>query len=338
MYKKLVIILVFLLMVSLSIMKTTVAQSTTVYINPQLTTVEEIGQAFEVNVSISQVTDLAAWEFKLYYESSVLNATSITEGPFLKSIGNTTGLIPFSFTDSYNTTHGRIWFACTLTGQDLGASGNGTLATITFKAKGPGIANLVLAGTDLLDSKMPPNRISHTTQSGKVQVTFRNIAIIDVKAWKTVIGLGCTLPINVTALNLGFPTGTFNVTVYVNETATQTQGVILPDQTQVTIPFAWNTTNFAKGKYTLSAYAWPVPGENNTADNRFVDGWIIVSILGDVDGSFRVDGVDLAFLAGAWFSKRGDPNWNPNADIDDSGRVDGGDLAILGSNWFKGDP
>jgi len=31
--------------------------------------------------------------------------------------------------------------------------------------------------------------------------------------------------------------------------------------------FTWNTTSFAKGNYTIDAYAPPVPNEMDTTDN-----------------------------------------------------------------------
>jgi len=76
----LTITLAILLMANFSMVKTSptaTAQTTMVYVDPQLTTIDEIGKTFEINMSISQVTDLAAWEFKLYYESSPLNAINI---------------------------------------------------------------------------------------------------------------------------------------------------------------------------------------------------------------------------------------------------------------------
>jgi hypothetical protein len=41
--------------------------------------------------------------------------------------------------------------------------------------------------------------------------------------------------------------------------------------------------SFARGNYTISAYAKPVPGETDTADNNFTGGWVIVSIKGGSD-------------------------------------------------------
>lgn len=70
-----------------------------------------------------------------------------------------------------------------------------------------------------------------------------------------------------------------------------------------------------------------------TANN---DTTFYVKVPGDVDGNFRVDGIDLALLGAAWWSTPLDPHWNEECDFDQSGRVDGADLAMLGAYWGYG--
>ena len=91
--------------------------------------------------------------------------------------------------------------------------------------------------------------------------------------------------------------------------------------------------SFAYGNYTLSAYAWPVPGETNTANNNFTDGWVVVTIPGDLNGDFKVNLVDLVMLANAYGSKPGDLNWNPNADLNGNGVIDLADLVTCAIHY-----
>jgi len=122
-----------------------------------------------------------------------------------------------------------------------------------------------------------------------------------------VVCQGFSATINVTVANQGDITETFNVTAYANVTAIQTETLTLTSGNSTTPAFTWNTTGFAKGNYTLSAYAEPVPGETNTADNNLTGGWVIVSIAGDVTGGTRnpwdfvpdgkCDGKDIALVA-----------------------------------------
>ncbi|MFX0206688.1 MAG: dockerin type I domain-containing protein, partial [Candidatus Hodarchaeota archaeon] len=57
----------------------------------------------------------------------------------------------------------------------------------------------------------------------------------------------------------------------------------------------------------------------------------------DLDGSGRVDVIDIVIVALAFGSRPGDPHWNPYADINQDGVVDIQDIVILaihfGETW-----
>jgi len=458
-YASTIISLTILVILSLIITVQVKANSTTVYVEPSLTSIE-FSQTCQINISISQVIDLAGWEFKLYYPNSILNATSIEEGPFLKSAGSTLYL-NLSFTDNYNATHGLIWAACSLQGSGPGTNGNGTLATITFKAKYAGNANLTLADTDLVDSQMPPNHIPHSTIGGMIRVVWglHDIAITNVTSLKTVVGQNCTTNVSVTVENQGACTETFNLTLYasrpdvgvvninlygashsikngwgftqdtitspgptiivkkgdiINLTLTSFDHLLhnffvdyngnkIPDTGEplsrdfgeafpdtinykfiadktgkfkyyswydvdimygnftvidpeiltieisskeitlnggelTTLTFTWNTTGFSKGNYTIWAYAWPVLGETDTADNTFTDGTIYVSLVGDVNVDGKVDMMDIGWICLAYGSYPGCPNWNPNMDINNDNKVDMIDIGFACIHYGETDP
>jgi len=137
-----------------------------------------------------------------------------------------------------------------------------------------------------------------------------DIAVTDVKPLKPVVGQGYICPVNVTVTNEGYFTETFSLTLYAETMppGTPIETIIvnnlLSGETR-NVTFTWNTTGFAKGNYTISAYAWPVPGETDTADNRYIDGWVLVSKVGDLGGGLPprffacdgvVDGLDLALF------------------------------------------
>jgi uncharacterized repeat protein (TIGR01451 family) len=56
---------------------------------------------------------------------------------------------------------------------------------------------------------------------------------------------------------------------------------------------------------------------------------------GDLDGSGRVDGLDLGRLGLAFGSTPDDNNWDSDADLNGDGMVDGKDLTLLGENFGK---
>ena len=165
-----------------------------------------------------------------------------------------------------------------------------------------------------------------------------DVAVTGIKPSKTCIAQGYSTLINVTIENQGGDTGTFNITAYANTTGIQTKVVTLASGNRTTVTFTWNTAGFAKGKYIVSAFAEPVLGEIDTGDNMLADGWIAVTIPGDVNGDFVCDGKDIAIIARAYGTTPDKPLWNPNADINGDLRVDGKELAIAAKNFGQRDP
>jgi parallel beta-helix repeat protein len=113
-----------------------------------------------------------------------------------------------------------------------------------------------------------------------------DIGITSITTSKTVVGQGYSLNITIKILNYGINTETFNVTAYANTTIIDAiANITLASRNSTILTFIWNTTGFAEGNYTITAYAWPVPGETDTADNSLPDGWVFVTIAGSVGGS-----------------------------------------------------
>jgi hypothetical protein len=109
--------------------------------------------------------------------------------------------------------------------------------------------------------------------------------------------------------------------------------------------FVLNTAGYPYGNYTVYAYASPVTGETNIANNNCTSGVMKVTISGDLKGDFKVSLSDLTILARAYSSHSANhdylgepasPNWNPNADISGDGHpVSLSDLTILAKNYRK---
>jgi hypothetical protein len=154
------------------------AQSTVVWVNPAST----VGPTspFSVTVDVDDFTDLYAWEFKLYYNNTILTVTSATAGDLLNNTvgtANTWGLVK-SVNDAYNATHGQVWITQTILGHRAGATANpgtGQLATITFTVDGPtGTTPLSLVDTKLVGYNYAAksiHAIAHTTTDGSVTIS-----------------------------------------------------------------------------------------------------------------------------------------------------------------------
>jgi hypothetical protein len=127
-----------------------------------------VGDSFIANVSVADVFNLCGYEFKLYYNSTVMNGTQVIEGSFLKSGGRTFFRI-MNFTDHYDSTHGVVWIVCSLSGNVSGISDSGVLATIKFESVSVGDSvPLDLVDVELFDSSGSP--IPHEVFDGTVTV------------------------------------------------------------------------------------------------------------------------------------------------------------------------
>lgn len=204
---------------------------------------------------------------------------------------------------------------------DFGDGTNATGVTLDHGYEHNGTYTITLSVTD-------DDGMSASTSTIKNVLNRPDIAVSNVTSSKTVLGQGYSLEINVTVTNRGDRVETFKVTIYAGATSITTQAITLTTGNSTTITFRWNTTGFAKGNYTIWAYAWPISGETNTADNSFTGGLVLVTIPGDVDGNFKVDMDDIVLLCGSFGSKAGQPKYNPNYDIDGNGQIDMGDIII----------
>jgi hypothetical protein len=185
---------------------------------------------------------------------------------------------------------------------------------------------------------------ANITDSNGVQATSNNatitvgprtpeVTITNVKCSKTVIGRGYGANVTVTAVDLATYSEMVNITVYANTTIIGSQNVTLPSGNSTDFTFAWNTTAFAYGNYTVSACAVPLTNETNPATSSFTGGSVAVTIVGDVNGDFKVDMKDIALVARAFGSKPGSSNWNPNADVNSDGKIDMKDIALVARNF-----
>jgi uncharacterized protein (DUF2141 family) len=165
-----------------------------------------------------------------------------------------------------------------------------------------------------------------------------DVAVTTVAPSKPAAGQGYPCNVNVTVANHGGYNETFNVTAYANQTTIGKQTITLPIGNSTTITFMWNTTGFAYGSYTISAYATPVPSETDTANNNCTGGTVKVTIPGDLNGDGTVDVSDFGILQRAWGSSPGMSNWDPRADINGDGVVDLSDFGIMQMNWGKSLP
>jgi len=285
-----------------------------------------MGSSEEVYFEIFIVHDVAVFDVRCSsaeaYIGQIVNITvsvenkgTVTETFDVSAYANTTDIGTLTITDLFMGCQATLVFTWNTTSF---TKGNYTISAI---------ADAVLGETDTADN---------TYVDGIVNIMRRpDIAVINVASSQTSIGQGYSIPINATVRNKGDYTEAFNVTAYANTTVIQTKTVTLTSGNSTIITFLWDTTTFAKGNYTIVAVAWPVTDETDTTDNTLVDGWVFVTIPGDVDGDRDVDIFDIVRMADIYGISQPDSRYDPNCDIDGDGDIDIFDIIIASANYGK---
>ncbi|MCJ7470389.1 PQQ-binding-like beta-propeller repeat protein [Candidatus Bathyarchaeota archaeon] len=213
---------------------------------------------------------------------------------------------------------------------------------IPWNTTGVDIGNYTICVNATLAPHLTDNDPADNTKCFDIAVELgvHDIKVTDVRPGKTVVGQGYNATINVTVVNEGnFTEYDISVTAYwyngthINQTIGSTTIPELRINASIIVNITWNTTGFAYGNYTVWAYAWPVEGETETADNTFVDVWVIVTIPGDVDGDFDVDIYDVVAICVAYGSKIGEPAYVPECDINCDGKIDIYDVVIACTHY-----
>jgi hypothetical protein len=100
---------------------------TYVSVSPLAYVAKTLGETFVLSVQVSNVENLRAFEFKLGYNATLVEATAVVQGSFFPPA-------PESTTEELqiNNTMGFVWVRISLSGSQPAMDGSGTLAQITF--------------------------------------------------------------------------------------------------------------------------------------------------------------------------------------------------------------
>jgi parallel beta-helix repeat protein len=177
---------------------------------------------------------------------------------------------------------------------------------------------------------------SHLSIFAVHSLLIHDLSIFSVHAFKTIIGQGYTLNIDVDVRNEGDFSETFDATI--DLVAGQISylsifSVHIVSGNTMTLHFTWNTANSARDNYNLIAHVSQVPYEVDTSDNTYTDGTVTVTIPGDVTGDFYVNIKDAAQIGANWGKTV--PPTPPEADINGDGIINIKDAAAVGVNWQK---
>ncbi|MCW3980109.1 MAG: M14 family zinc carboxypeptidase [Candidatus Bathyarchaeota archaeon] len=160
-----------------------------------------------------------------------------------------------------------------------------------------------------------------------------NLAVSAITTSKTIVGEGFILNVTVVVANHGSMIEEINVTVYLDDDAFESLSASVKGGESAVCSFAWNTTGFSKGNYTVSAVVDAAPGETDIADNTFVGSTVTVAIPGDIDGDRDVDIFDIVRIAGVYGTSEPNPSYDPDSDIDGDGDIDIFDIVVAASHY-----
>lgn len=229
---------------------------------------------FNIDIRITQATELYAWSLKVSWDPALLDITKIEEGSFLSR----EGAYKTIFTTQIRQEEGYVCANCTLSGEPsaASASGNGTLVVVTFLVKAGGTTALSLSDTMLLNYEGVG--IPHAAKEGYFNNVLGDVAITSVRVSPDEVKAGDSVSITVIATNEGTITESFDVTVYYDGKSLGTLGISdLEYGAEKTLTFSWSTEGVAEGSYAIKAVASQVPWETDTDDNTYVYKYVTVT-------------------------------------------------------------
>lgn len=260
------------------------------------------GSTLTIRINVSEVSGVYAWQFFLYWNPSILELelAGVTEDTFLSQ----SGAQPTTFYKEINQTGSYVYVNCTLVGSVPTASGNGTLAVLNFVANLRGSTILNLDETKLVDvdGEFIPHDTLDQSQDGYFSNAAHDVAVTNIVVSSTSVKAGDSVSINVTVINYGVMTETFDVTVSTPSPTYYkigTQRVTdLESGQEKTLAFIWNTAGVSEGDYSIKAEASTVPEEANIQNNSFVmTGKVTVSVAGQSLSTVLIIGAVVAVVA-----------------------------------------
>jgi hypothetical protein len=284
-FKRVALASFFLVFLVLMLLNARVAVSQTsarMAVTPKFSS-KPVGEFFSVNLTASDVSELFLWQFNMSFNPAVLQAVSVVEGPFLKQAGNT--MRPDE--PLINNSTGLVLAGWALFPYpEHGASGDGVLATVTFKVIAEGQSQLQFIEKTRLRTWDANEGVQVNIDTVFVSGSFgyppeiaavHDVAVENLATSSRYAVPGDKVTLNVTVTNMGNIAESFDVSLTCNSSLVDEQSVteLAPEVSQ-NLVFTWDTKDVAIGDYLLAAAASSVSGETRIADN---DASIIVHVV-----------------------------------------------------------
>ena len=300
-----------------------------------------IGDEFTIAVVFENVGKLSGLDVELTWNTIYLNYISHSAtipledhpAPQIPSIyGGILHSPVLAVADDVDASTGR-YHAAFVTLGGAGFSGDGTILIMTFQVKNQSYADI----ETILDISwhdpspgIPERDPLMLDGTARIPKFTSDIAVTTVEASKVIVGQGYPASFSITVENQGGFTETFNLVLYADTTIAATvENITVGSLASTTTDMSWDTSGWPKGNYTIRSHA-VLEQDTDITDNSLTDGWILVTIPGDVDGDKDVDIYDVTRFIACYCV-----DWipDPNTDIDGDGDVDIYDVVILCCNY-----
>jgi parallel beta-helix repeat protein len=331
------------------------------------------GKNFTTDVKLANVTDLYGFEFKLYWNTTLLDLVEANVTPPWTNYANGT--------DQINETIGRYYVGLSALAQSPSFNGSTTLVTLTFKITCvPVYPENVSCLFDLNETILADpdgNPIPHVVYDGEYRcyATKAKIQVLpqvsEAKALNQVFNISITvtnvanlqtfeftIQYNTTLLDAkeitiaSFPGRTYKVSKKIID---DTQGLVTLRIESINPPLQANESLVLASITFQVTYAviWLKPAIESYL--RFNSTKLITDaaadvphdktdglyryrpIQGDMDSDGKVTIIDLAIVARAYGTKPGDPKWNELADLNHDNIINILDLIPVARNYGRTD-
>ena len=166
-----------------------------------------------------------------------------------------------------------------------------------------------------------------------------NVGVEAAPRNKDIVGQGKPFDTYALVKNAGDSSETFDVTIYATNATDDyvvgTASTTVPARSAQTVKVTCSSS-LAKGTYTIKAVVDTVTGETYTADNELIQGTILVTLGGDVDGNHPVNIFDIVKMAGVYgIPNQYHPRYDPYCDIDNNYAINIFDIVAAAANYGK---
>ncbi len=248
------------------------------------------GETFTINVTVADIAEndsLYGWEAEISFNPDIVNVTRVTSGPFLRDAAATYGYTTI-FVKTIDNVNGSFKVGESIFPKfppddpypPVGATGNGTLATITLTAKAEGSTLLHFEEnqhklfTIKLDNLI---EITHDVTDGLFEYPLRvhDVAVTNITANPKTALPGEIIFINVTVENQGDFSENVSVTISYDATDIETSNATLSIGESRIVQFNWDTTDVTPGTYNITARATVAVDDDQTDNIRSSETWVI---------------------------------------------------------------